>query len=223
VSATTRLLTGVALAGVVALVAGCSPAAPTASTPASAETTPAPSATASTPDAGGAAALNRLVKALDALSAGYRFDTSVTVGGTVATRAAGRWAGGTSEFDVTSAGATITYRTVPPNAWVKGSGGTWTRLDGAPAGSDPLAALRVPADAVLTSGDPGASGAASLQLRYPATAFGLTGDDVAATMTITADGSIEVAYQVTMAGAAAETITRLVPDPTGKPLTAPGG
>jgi len=203
------------LAALGAVVAGCAPALPATST--------APATVAATPtaDAGREAALGRLSDALGALATGYRFDTTVTVGGTVATHAVGRWVAGTSEFDVTTGGATITYRTVPPDAWVRGVGGTWTKLDGAPPGADPLAALRVPSAAAVATDDPGSG--VSLELRYPASAFGQTGDDVAVTIQIAPDGAVDVRYEVTTGPATAQTSTRLVPDPGSTPLVAPTG
>lgn len=186
---------------------------------------PAPSAAApsqtATVDPGLAAAAGRLTNALDGLQAGYTFATTVTVGDTVATRASGRWTGGASEFDLIAAGVAVTYRSVPPMAWVRQANGTWTKLDGPAPGADPLAALHAPSTLAILSDD-----AAGLKLSagYPASALGLTGTDpVTVQLTVAADGSLDVAYTATTQTGSGSVQTRLSPSPGQQPILAPTG
>ena len=116
------LLAAAMLVAVSACGSSPSPTGAAPSSPAGSAVAPASAA----PDPSVAAAEGKLAAALDALQAGYTFDTTVTVAGTVATRATGRWTGGASEFDVIAAGVSVTYRSVPPSAWIRQANGTWT-------------------------------------------------------------------------------------------------
>jgi hypothetical protein len=186
--------------------------------PAAATTGPSQVATV---DPAIAAAAGRLANALDGLKAGYTFTTTVTVRDTVATRATGRWTGGASEFDLIAAGVAVTYRSVPPTAWVRQADGTWTKLDGPAPGADPLAALRTPATLAILSDD-----AAGLKLSagYPASALGLDGaDNVTVQLTVAADGSLDVAYTATTGTGSGSVQTRMSPSPDQQPIVAPTG
>ena len=83
----------------------------------------------------------RLQQTLTALGKGYAFDATVKVGGAVATEAKGRWVGGASQFVLTSSGRSVTYRSVPPDAWVQQGDGSWIATQGSVPSGDPLAAF----------------------------------------------------------------------------------
>ena len=194
---------------------GPTTAAPSSSVPSS--VLPASAA----PDASTAAAEAKLTTALGALQAGYTFQTTVTVAGTVATRASGRWTGGASEFEVIAAGVSLTYRSVPPSAWVQQANGAWTKLDGPAPNADPLSALGKPSTIQVVSED--ASGV-TLSASYPASALGLDGTDaVQVQIVVAADGSLDVTYTGTTKAGPASVETRLTANATQAPITAPGG
>lgn len=205
---------------VAVLVAACGtnpgpttgPASPAASAPGMGSTVPGASA---------ATAEGRLTAALGSLHAGYSFDTTVTVAGTVATRASGRWIGGASEFEVIAAGVSVTYRSVPPSAWIQQANGTWTKLDGPAPNADPLSALGKPSAIQVASED--ASGA-TLSASYPASALGLDGSDaVQVRIVVAADGTLDVTYTGTTKAGDAAVETRLTPNASQAPITAPSG
>ena len=185
--------------------------------------TPASSPTAGpTADPAVAAAALRLGAVLDTLAAGYRFKTTVTVADTVATTATGRWTQGASEFEVTASGAAVTYRSVPPGAWVQQANGTWTKLDGTAPVNDPVATLRAPQGLVILS-DTGS--ALELTASYPAAALGAAGEATAEVrLVIGSDSSLQLTFSTVVdaaTGATGTASSKLVPAPGQEPITAP--
>lgn len=167
----------------------------------------------------GSSPADRLTAAIGGLAAGYTFDTTVSVGGQVATHVAGRSAGGASDFVVESNGAQITYRTIPPRSWVKQEGKAWVAVDSGVPDGDPVAALGTPSAVALTGTDPNA-----LELRadYPPAALGLAGTKaVAVTLTLTPDGSVRATYSVPLGAGTATSVTMLTPAPGQEPIVAP--
>ena len=159
-----------------------------------------------------------LAAALDRLAAGYTFETTVEVAGKTATTASGRSIGGSSDFEVESGGATITYRSIPPRSWVKQAGKAWVTVDGTVPDGDPLDSLRSPTAVEAVDGD------ADVRVRatYPASAFGLTGDaPVSVSLTLNADGSIRATYRTTTAAGPASSDTTLTPAASLEPISAP--
>ncbi len=193
-----------------ALVLGCgSTASPTpVGSPGS-----APTASAGTSDQGAA----RLQQVLAALGKGYAFDATVKVGGTVATEAKGRWIGGASQFVLTSSGRSVTYRSVPPDAWVEQGDGSWIATQGSVPSGDPLSAFTSP----LSVASAGSS--TDLTATYAASTLGLTSTDpVAVTVHLGSDGSVTVTYATDTAAGAATSTTVITPPTDTSPILAPG-
>lgn len=164
----------------------------------------------------------RLTAALDGLSGGYTFATTVKVGGVVATQAKGRSIGGNAQFNITAKGVTVTYRSVPPNAWVRQANGKWTKLDGGSPVVDLVSTLRTPDEvAVVTDAD----GVLVLRAVYPAAALGAGKDGHAAVqLTLAANGSIRLVYTPVVdpaTGTTGEASATLTPSPDQQPITAP--
>jgi hypothetical protein len=196
---------------VLALVA-CQPGGPT---PSSGGPTPG----ASQPAPGASAAADHLAAAIEGLAAGYTFDTTVSVGGQVATHVFGRSAGGASDFVVESNGAEITYRTIPPRSWVKQAGKPWVAVDSGVPDGDPLAALTKPSSVTVTADDPKGL---RLQASYPPAALGLTGTKpVEVTISVAPDGSVQASYGVPLGAGRATSLTTLTPSPGQEPIVAP--
>jgi hypothetical protein len=209
-----RLTGGAVLVCLALTASACQPGGPTPSGGGS-TTGPNPAAAGSP----AAAAADRLAAAIAGLAAGYTFDTTVSVGGQVATHAFGRAAGGASDFVVESNGAKITYRTIPPRSWVKQAGKAWVAVDSGVPDGDPLAALSTPSSLTVTGDDPNA-----LELRadYPPAALGLTGTKpVEVTLTLGSDGSVRATYAVPLGAGSATSATTLTPAPGQEPVVAP--
>ena len=161
----------------------------------------------------------RLDAALATLADGYRFDTTVGVGGTVATAVTGRVRGGASAMVVTAAGTSVTYVSVPPKAWARQQGGAWTELDATIQGGNPLDALGAPTSVASV---PGGADGMTLVATYPASRLGLTGSDpVRVTLVLAADGSLRATYTTPTAGGSADSTTAFSPDPDTSPIVAP--
>ena len=192
------------------LVVGCGS---TTSPTASGARLPGTSNGAGTADPGGAA----LHQTLTALGSGYAFDATVKLGGVVATEAKGRWMGGASQFVLTSSGRSVTYRSVPPNAWVQQGDGSWIATQGSVPSGDPLAAFVAP----LTVQSAGS--ATDLTATYAAATLGLTGTDpVAVTIHLGSDGSMTVTYATTTSAGPATSTTVISPPSDTTPILAPG-
>lgn len=210
---------------VLGLVAGCGgAAAPATGLPSPAA--PSPIAAAAAGAAGGPAMTpgmspdQQLVTAFAPLSAGYSFDTVVTLGGQVAARVNGRRIGSASEMTLQSGGSSVAYRMLPPRSFVQEPDGTWVEADGQVPDADPLAALRAP---LSVAGVPGAGG--GLRVTYPASALGLTGDQPTTVfLKPAADGTVSATWTATINGREAVSTTLLGPasgapilDPTAQP------
>lgn len=144
----------------------------------------------------------------------------MTVGEVVATRASGRWVDGNAEFDIVADGVTLSYRAVPPSAWVRRGGADWVAVDGGTLVADPLAALRAPIRI-----DFGADRDAGTDLiaTYPAAALGLEGTgEVTVTVTIGPDGRVEAAYRVVTSGGPAVSRTVFRPADDTSPIPPAG-
>lgn len=160
----------------------------------------------------------RLSTALDALRPGYLFDATVSLGGTVATHATGRWVSGNGEFVIEAEGGELTYRTVPPRAWARADDSGWVELDsGSPLGN-PLDALVKPTTLAVTGGQ---GGGLDLRATYPAAAFGMSGDPVTVDLTLGADRSVTATYRAPTPTGEALSVTRMAPASNLEPVVAP--
>jgi hypothetical protein len=160
-----------------------------------------------------------LTAAFKKLAAGYRFDSTVTVAGQVATHAGGRWLKGRSEFVVDSGGTALTYRSIPPRSWVYQDGTGWVELaDKAPTG-DPLEPLRHATSVVVVSD---AAEALIVQATYPPATLGATGGaPVVVQIAIAPDGTSTATYTVTTTGGPATSVTVLAPGVGLEPIVVP--
>ena len=213
-----------ALAGMILLVAACGggTATPPGGSPDSSAGTAGPSTGAAAGSSSGDSAVSpaeRLVVAFDQMATGYTFDSTLTVGGKVATHATGRWAGGSSEVVIESGGISITYRAIPPLAWVLKPGADWVLVDGAIPSGDPLDALSQPTATSASSED-----AAGLHLvgTYTAADLGVTGPgSVPVTLLVAPDGSITATYTADATSGSATSVVVLRPAASPEPIVAP--
>jgi autotransporter adhesin len=160
---------------------------------------------------------------LAAMTAGYTFDTTVTVGGKTATHVSGRSVSGGSEFIVESGGQSVTYRTLPPQAWVLKPGADWVQVDGQVSSGAALDALVKPQATKVVSDT---TGGLVLDVSYPASALGLSGAAaVTVRMMVAPDGSVTATYSTDTSVGKAESTTILRPvaglDPVVAPSAAP--
>lgn len=207
--------------GLALSLAGCG--APVSSGPAASVTFPSDSVPSSAPggsSAGSAVDGNaRLVAAFKAMATGYRFDSTVTVGSQVASRAGGRWLNGRSEFVVESGGTALTYRTVPPRAWVFQGGTGWVELADKAPGGDPLEPLRHPTSVAVVADR---QDALVLQATYPPKGLGLTGTAaVVVEIDIAPDGTVTATYAMAAATGPATSVTVLSPATGLDPIYVP--
>jgi len=162
---------------------------------------------------------DRLAAALQVLAPGYTYESTVAVGGKLATRADGRWIGGAAEIVVESGGASITYRTVPPRSWAQEQDGSWVELEGQVPGGDPLDRLLNPRAAEV---ERGATDTISIRATYAPAALGLAGSDpVTVTLAIAADGSVSARYVVDTKAGTATSTTVFYPALSQAPIVAP--
>ncbi len=150
----------------------------------------------------------------------YSLDSTVTVGQEVATHAVGTWVSGASEVEVESGAATVTYRSLPPKAWIReGEDGDWVELAGEVPIGDPLDELRSPASVSVVTTD---GSALELLATYPASALGLKGDGpVDVNLRLVADGSVVARYEALMSAGPAVAQTTIQPLADASPIPAP--
>ena len=202
-----------ALCGALAFGCGSTSSPTTASSPGSGSPGSSPTTAAGTPDPGAA----RLQEVLGSFGHGYAFDATVQVGGAIATEAKGRWIGGASQFVLTSGGRSVTYRSVPPAAWVQQGDGSWIATQGAVPSGDPLAAFSAPLS-VQTAG-----ALTDLTATYAPATLGLPGTDpVAVTVHLGTDGSLTVTYATDSSAGPATSTTVITPPTDSTPILAPG-
>ena len=159
----------------------------------------------------------RLATVLGQLASGYSFDTTVSVGGQVATEAKGRWVGGASEFTVTTKGVAITYRSLPPRSWVLQAGAGWVEVNGSVPSGSPLDAFKAPR---ATSIVDQTADMVELSATYPPAALGLAGTNaVSVNLVLAGDGSLKATYAA--ATGDATSTTTITPDPSQAPVVAP--
>lgn len=200
-----RPLGGAALLCVGVILAGCGPVLP----PATGLSTPSNLASP-------APAL-QLTDALGKLRAGYTFETTLRVGDKDAANVIGRWYGGSSEIAITSGGATVTYRIVPPGAWIQDDTGVWAEAEAPTTTADPLSILLAPGSVAAGAGSTG-----QLVATYPAAALGLPGTEpVSVAFSIGVDGTIIARYETRTDVGVGTSETTLKPAPAQDPIVAP--
>jgi hypothetical protein len=206
------------------LVAACAAPGPSSMPgPATASTSGTVTASPVATPSGTAAsdAQTRLDAALATLAPGYRFETTVSIGGTVATTVTGRVRGGASAMVVTAAGTSVTYVSVPPKAWARQEGGAWTELDATIQGGNPLDALGAPTSIETI---PGAGDGLTLVATLPASQLGLAaGAAVRVTLVLAPAGSLRATYTAPTKGGSADSTTDFSPDTETSPIVAPIG
>lgn len=215
-------LSALLLAGTL-LLAACSPSAPSATGAAQASTSTGPASAASSAAASVATPstpADRLAAAFAALAGGYTYQATVTVGGATVSTATGRSVGGASEFTLTTNGATVVYRAIPPSAWVqRESGGPWVQVVGYLPPGSPLDALTKPTSTTVVSDT---ADALVVDAAYPAAALGLTGKAaVTVRLTASSSGSLTAAYQTNVGSDQASSATAFTPASGLAPISAP--
>lgn len=201
-----RLPGGAALLCLATILAGCGPLLP----PATGSPTPGVAVASLAPTV-------QLTGALSKLRAGYTFDTTLRIGDKDAAHVTGRWYAGSSEIAITSGGATVTYRIVPPGAWIQDDAGVWAEAEAPITTGDPLSVLLAPTSVAVATGSTG-----QLVATYPAAALGLPGaDPISVTFSIGADGTITARYDATTDAGVATSETTLKPAPTQDSILAP--
>lgn len=206
-----RPLGGAALLCLAAILAGCGPLLPPATDSATGSPNPSASLASKEP------AL-QLTDALGGLRAGYTFDTTLRIGDKDAAHVVGRWYAGANEIAITSGGATVTYRTVPPGAWIQEDTGAWVEAEAPATTGDPLSILLAPMS--IAAADSGSSW--QLVATYPAAALGLPGTEPVSVMfAIGDDGTITARYETNSDAGLAVSETTLKPAPAQDPILAP--
>lgn len=201
-----RLPGGAAFLCLAVILAGCGPLLP----PATGPSNPGAAVASQAPAV-------QLTDALGKLRAGYTFDTTLRVGNKDAAQVTGRWNAGSSEIAITSGGATVTYRIIPPGAWIQDDAGVWAEAEAPTTTGDPLSILLAPTSVASAAGSGG-----QLVATYPATALGLPGTDpVSVTFSIGADGTITTRYEATTDGGLGVSETTLRPAPAQDPILEP--
>ena len=197
---------GAALLCLAVILAGCGPLLP----PATGSSTPS--------DQASQAPVLQLTDALGGLRAGYTFDTTLRIGDKDAAHVTGRWYGGSSEIAITSGGATVTYRIVPPGAWIQDDAGVWVEAEAPATSGDPLSLLLAPTSVATASVGSGGQ----LVATYPATALGLPGTEpVSVTFSIGDDGTVTARYETATDAGLGVSETTLRPAPAQDPILAP--
>ncbi len=212
------LLSCLVLVGVVATA--CSPAATSAAPPAASATVgqtappPAPTAASAT-----SLPADRLAAAFAAMDGGYTYTATVKVGKSTVSTAKGRSVGGSSEFVLSTGGSSVTYRAIPPRAWVEQPGKTWVAVSGnVPAGS-PIAGFTNPTGVSFVSD--GAKGLA-VDATYPPAALGLDGGKpVTVHLVLSPDGTVTMTYETTVGADPAATTSVFTPASGLPPIAAP--
>ena len=212
-----HLIGGAASLCLVLLVTACGPFLP--------PETQGPDSAASGAPAGSAASTfagtpgERLAAALTALQPGYTFETTLRVGDQQAAHVAGRHVGQASELVIESGGTSVTYRIVPPTAWLMEAGSEWVEADGTIPSGDPLGPLLAPLDVQAVAGS---SSQDTLEATYPGTALGLTGPDpVTVAISISPDGVVTARYETVVDAGPAVSETVLQPAPSQDPILEP--
>lgn len=202
-----RPLGGAALFCLAVILAGCGPLLP----PATGSPTPSAAVASLAPTA-------QLTDWLGKLQAGYTFDTTLRVGDKDAAHVTGRWYAGSSEIAITSGGATVTYRIVPPGAWIQDDAGVWAEAEAPTTTGDPVSILLAPTSVTAATG--GSTG--QLVALYPATVLGLPGTGpISVTFSIGADGTITARYEATTDAGLGISETTLKPATAQDPIIAP--
>lgn len=162
---------------------------------------------------------DRLAGAFAAMAGGYTFESTVSLGGKMATHVTGRWIGGASEFVIEASGTSITYRTIPPHAWVLRPVDGWVAVDGTVPGGDPLDALARPR---TTTVDADTSAGIRLVGTYPATDLGLAGTGtVKVAILVAPDGSVTATYSADTKSGTASSEVAIRPAANQAPIAAP--
>ncbi len=202
----------------------CGPATPAPTSAAGALTASGvnEAAASSTPsaDASATAPADRLAAAFAGLSGGYTYHATVTVGSNTVSTATGRSVGGASEFTLTTNGASVVYRAIPPKGWVqKVANGPWVEVVGRLPPGNPIAALTTPTATSVVSDAPDAL---VIDATYPASTLGLSGTaPTTVRLSVASDGSITAAYQATVGSDQATSSTVFQPSTGLAPIIAP--
>lgn len=153
------------------------------------------------------------------MDGGYTYTATVKVGKSTVSTAKGRSVDGSSEFVLNTGGSSVTYRAIPPKAWVEQAGKVWVAVSGSvPAGS-PIAGFRNPAQVTVVSDD--ASGL-TVDASYPPAALGLAGSKpVLVRLVVAPDHTVTMTYTTTVGQDAAATTSVFTPQPGLAPITAP--
>jgi len=164
-------------------------------------------------------AADRLAAAFASMAAGYTYASTITVGTATVSTATGRSIGGSSEFVLTSSGKAVTYRAVPPKAWVEQTGGAWVVVSGKVPSGSPIAGLTSPTTLTVLTDD--ASGLA-LDASYSPAALGLAGDKaVRVHLVVARTGVITATYETAVGTDQAASTSVFTPASDLTPIAAP--
>ena len=153
------------------------------------------------------------------MAAGYTYTATITVGTTTVSTAKGRSVGGSSEFVLTSSGKSVSYRAIPPKAWVRQPGGAWVEVSGKVPSGSPIAGLTSPTTATVMSD--GADGVV-VDASYPPAALGLAGTKpVRVRLAIAGDGSVTATFETAVGTSPAASTSVFAPGSGLAPITAP--
>jgi hypothetical protein len=213
-----RLVGGAAFFALALVVVACQSSS---SAPSRASVTQGPTSAAAADGAPTAAAspAERVAAALAALADGYTYKTSVTLGDKEVSQASGRWVGGAGEFVLETGGQSVTYRAIPPKAWVQKPGSKWVEVQGQLPGGNPSAALANPFSTTIVSDT---SSGLVVDGSYPPASLGLKGaDPVTVRLTIAGDGTVTAMVKVATTEGDAASTTVFTPGTGLAPVAAP--
>jgi hypothetical protein len=168
-----------------------------ATTPPTTPASTAPPSTATPPPDANAL----LMTALDALTPGYHFRTTTSVGDQVPVSAEGDHASGATRMTVTSGGTATEYIVTPAASWAL-SADVWLPVASAPGLANPIGRFRAPTAVELIGQD---ANAATLVGHFPASALGVAGEtDTVVTFAVVAGQVTSLSYRSVTAVTAAD-------------------
>jgi hypothetical protein len=153
------------------------------------------------------------------MAGGYTYTSTITVGDTTVSTATGRSVGGSSEFAISSGGKSVTYRAIPPKAWVQQPGGPWVVVSGKVPSGSPIAGLTTPTSVTVVADT--ADGLA-IDASYPPAALGLAGDKaVRVRLVVASDGAVTATFQTAVGTDPASSTSLFKPASALAPIAAP--
>jgi hypothetical protein len=159
-----------------------------------------------------------LQSALARYDAGYEFSSQVVVNGEIALDVEGRHVSGRTQMTINSGEGEVEYLIIGGSQWARTPGGDWDVVSEGEASQPPLLPLKSPTAADVVADN---SSEVVVEATYPASAFGIAGDDLQVTLTIEGERMAKAEYVSVQDGATATVTTTFRPLSDFTPITAP--